>query len=196
MNISEEKILIAETLNGNNRAFEILMRAYEKKVFGLAFNFTNSPEEAKDILQDTFIRAYKNLSSFRGESSFSTWIYRIATNVCLTKYREKKYNLNFLRFNNEFSSDEKEENQIIDLNANLDHNLMKEEILGKIKAISEKLPPRQKIAFYLRFYEDMKISEIAKSMNITEGAAKRYIHNSINKIKKEIEKIGVKEFYG
>lgn len=195
MSSKEEKFLIEESIKGNDRAFEILMKSYEKKVFGLAYNFSNSLEDAKDIFQETFIKVYKNLSSFRGESSLSTWIYRIAANVCLSKYRQKKSNFLFLRFDNFRDNDNKEEIQIADYNCRIESKYAREEIVEKIKNIANKLPPRQKMAFCLRFYEDLKLTEIAKIMDISEGAAKRYLHNSIKKIKAEIEKIGVKEFY-
>jgi RNA polymerase sigma-70 factor (ECF subfamily) len=85
----DDTILIREAQSGNRGAFEELVRHYDQLVLRLALHLTGSEHEAQDVYQDAFLKAYKNIGSFRFECSFYTWIYRIVTNLCLDHLRKK-----------------------------------------------------------------------------------------------------------
>src|SRR5947208_9969928 len=82
--------LIRAAQRGDQDAFEQLVRAYDQSVLRLAMNLLRSPEDARDVYQETFLRVYRNLDSFRFDCSFHTWLYRIATNLCLDQLRKRK----------------------------------------------------------------------------------------------------------
>src|SRR5438270_13891800 len=86
----DESALIRAAQTGDSRAFEELVRMYDQSVLRLALNLLRSPEDANDIYQETFLRVYKNLHTFRFDCSFHTWLYRIVTNLCLDALRKRK----------------------------------------------------------------------------------------------------------
>src|SRR5438045_9752284 len=86
----EEAELIRAVQQGDQSAFEALVRSYDQSVLGLAMNLLRSPEDARDAYQEAFLRVYKNIHSFRFDCSFYTWLYRIVTNVCLDHLRKRK----------------------------------------------------------------------------------------------------------
>lgn len=90
MTIQEENDAVHRVLQGDANAFGPLVEAYQKNVYNLALRMTGNPEDALDMAQETFIKTYKSLSSFRGDSKFSVWLYRIASNVCLDFLRARK----------------------------------------------------------------------------------------------------------
>ena len=87
----EETDLIRAVQRGDQSAFEALVRSYDQSVLGLAMNLLRSPEDARDAYQEAFLRAYKNIHSFRFDCSFYTWLYRIVTNICLDHLEEAQY---------------------------------------------------------------------------------------------------------
>src|ERR1041385_5345858 len=87
---SDEASLIRAAQRGDAEAFEALVRAYDQNVLRIAFNLLRSPEDARDIYQEAFLRVYKNLHTFRFDCSFHTWLYRIVTNICLDHLRKRK----------------------------------------------------------------------------------------------------------
>src|SRR3989339_1670901 len=89
MNLNE-KILVKKSQNGDTRAFERLIKMHERKIYNLLLNMTGNKTVAEDFLQETFLNAWQKIKSFRGNSEFSTWLYRIAVNVVLMKWRKKK----------------------------------------------------------------------------------------------------------
>src|SRR5215831_15372419 len=86
----DEAALIRAAQRGDAEAFESLVRAYDQSVLRIAMNLLRSPEDARDIYQEAFLRVYKNLHSFRFDCSFHTWLYRIVTNICLDQLRKRK----------------------------------------------------------------------------------------------------------
>src|SRR5436305_14173047 len=86
----EEAELIRAVQQGDQSAFEALVRSYDQSVLGLAMNLLRSPEDARDAYQEAFLRVYKNIHSFRFDCSFYTWLYRIVTNICLDHLRRRK----------------------------------------------------------------------------------------------------------
>src|SRR5512135_399474 len=87
---ADDTLLIREAQRGNRAAFEELVRQYDQAVLRLALNLTRSEQDAQDIFQEAFLKAYRNLGSFRFECSFYTWVYRIVTNLCLDHLRKKQ----------------------------------------------------------------------------------------------------------
>ncbi len=87
-----EKLLVAKSKKGDIAAFEELISGYEKRAYNIAYRMMANEEDAKDMAQEAFIKIYKSIKNFREESSFSTWLYRIVTNVCLDEIRKRKRN--------------------------------------------------------------------------------------------------------
>jgi len=86
---SMEKALVDKSIRGDVEAFETLIRSHQKKVYNIALRMTKNPDDAQELSQDTFVRAFTAVRKFRGDSSFSTWLYRIAMNVCTDFLRKR-----------------------------------------------------------------------------------------------------------
>jgi len=180
--------LIIEARNGNNTAFSNLFYRYDKKVFSIAAQYFQSSDDAKDVYQEVFIRVYKGLKKFEFRSEFSTWLFRVTTNVCLThKAQYKRYN------NVSISHDENDESPKLDLKSSEDdepdNQLINSERKGKVQKAIESLAPKQKMAFKLKHLHDYKIKEIAKMMDCSEGTVKKYLFIATDKIRLKLKTI-------
>ena len=180
--------LIIEARNGNNTAFSNLFYRYDKKVFSIAAQYFQSSDDAKDVYQEVFIRVYKGLKKFEFRSEFSTWLFRVTTNVCLThKAQYKKFQ------NVSISPDENDESPKIELKSSEenepDNQLISTETKGKIQSAVDSLAPKQRMAFMLKHIHNYKIREIAKMMECSEGTVKKYLFIATDKLRLKLKTI-------
>ena len=177
--------LIIQAQNGNVMALEELIYRYDKMVLRIAMKYTGDSDDAKDIYQEVFIRVFKGLSNFQFKSEFSTWLFRITSNTCISFKR--KYNKT-----NHFSlNDEKNENYLStipdDSELSPDSLAVNSEYGNKIDKALSTLSPNQKMSFLLKHYEGYKIREIAEIMNCKEGTIKKYLFDAVKRLKKQLE---------
>jgi len=180
--------LIIEARNGNNTAFSNLFYRYDKKVFSIAAQYFQSSDDAKDVYQEVFIRVYKGLKKFEFRSEFSTWLFRVTTNVCLThKAQYKKFQ------NVSISPDEHDESPKMELKSSEenepDNQLISTETKGKIQSAVDSLAPKQRMAFMLKHIHNYKIREIAKMMECSEGTVKKYLFIATDKLRLKLKTI-------
>lgn len=170
--VSEKKI-IEKVLGGDANAFEELVLRYEKTVYNLALRMVGDRDDAFDMTQEAFIKAYGSLSSFRGDSKFSVWIYRITTNVCLdflrSKSRKQQVSLTV--------SDDDEDAQldIPDPKADPEQQLIKKISMQSVEEGLKTLPDKQRQILVMRELGGMSYAEIGKALSIEEGTVKSRI---------------------
>jgi RNA polymerase sigma-70 factor (ECF subfamily) len=164
--------LISRFLNGDSMAFEQLVYRYDRSVLSIAARYTNCSDDAKDIYQETFIRVFKGLPKFKQESEFSTWLFRITTNVCLTRIASKRKEQTVAIERNEDGVNERE---IPASDHGADIDVRKKEISSSIDNALKHLSPQQRMVFILRHDHEHKIKEIAEMMNCAEGTIKKYL---------------------
>ena len=182
--------LIVKAQRGDNSAFEELIYRYDRNVLSLALKFVNNRDDAKDIYQEVFIRVFRSLKNFQFRSEFSTWLYRITTNVCLSF--KKKQSKHFTVSINESDDNDSEVQTIPDNeNSSPEHYVSSSEIASRINSALENLSQRQKMVFVLKNYEGYKIKEIAVMLDCGEGTIKKYLFDANNKLRKQLS-----EFYG
>lgn len=168
-----ENGVIRSVLDGNINDFEQLVTAYEKNVYNLALRMVGDPDDAADITQETFIKAYRALGSFRGDSKFSSWIYRIASNVCLDFLRSRSRRAQVpLSFENE---DAEGEVELPDMSQNPEEVLMKKLSMEAVRRGMEKLPPKQRQILVLRELCGLSYAELAQTLSVEEGTVKSRI---------------------
>lgn len=168
-----ENGVIRSVLDGNINDFEKLVTAYEKNVYNLALRMVGDPDDAADITQETFIKAYRALGSFRGDSKFSSWIYRIASNVCLDFLRSRSRRAQVpLSFENE---DAEGEIELPDMSQNPEKVLMKKLSMEAVRRGMEKLPPKQRQILVLRELCGLSYAELAQTLSVEEGTVKSRI---------------------
>ena len=168
-----ENGVIRSVLDGNINDFEQLVTAYEKNVYNLALRMVGDPDDAADITQETFIKAYRALGSFRGDSKFSSWIYRIASNVCLDFLRSRSRRAQVpLSFENE---DAEGEIELPDMSQNPEEVLMKKLSMEAVRRGMEKLPPKQRQILVLRELCGLSYAELEQTLSVEEGTVKSRI---------------------
>jgi RNA polymerase sigma-70 factor, ECF subfamily len=182
--------LIIMARNGSEFAFEQLVHRYDRQVFSIAANYVRSSEDAKDIYQEVLIRIYKGLPKFEFRSEFSTWLFRIATNVCLT-HRTNNRKHKFVSLD-ERSDDDDEghpHTQYLSDECKTDQGILDKEISKNIQEAIRNLSPKQKIVFTLRHFQGFKLKEIAKMMDCTEGTVKKYLFTAVQKMRMDLKEI-------
>lgn len=183
--------LIIQTQKGDQNAFEQLVYRYDRSVLSIAMRYTINEDDAKDLYQEVFIRVYRGMKNFRFQSEFSTWLFRITTNVCLTYKSRSKEHLR-VSINKDYDD---EENGFTAKEELVYEGSSPEEIssgkdLGKIvNAAVESLSPKQRMTFILKHYEGYKIREIAEMLNCKEGTVKKYLFDAIKNLRKKLSPV-------
>jgi RNA polymerase sigma-70 factor (ECF subfamily) len=188
MNSLSDNELIIKAQKGDEKAFCELIYRYDKKALAIITSYRNDADTAKDIYQEVFLRVYNGLKNFRFESEFSTWLYRITVNVCIT-FKEREKRARHVSIDEDISGDEGSETTLAEIiagDSSADEEIINSELRGRIDEAVEKLSPKQKMAFTLKHYQDLKIREIAKLMSCTEGAVKKYLFIATGKLKNEL----------
>ena len=187
----KDEILIKNAQRGDMQAFEQLVTRYDRQVLGIANSFRNNVEDAKDIYQEVFIRVFKGLNNFQFKSEFSTWLFRITSNVCIS-YQRKKGNLEHDSLDKELRNSDDGNFKLADTIAGdeeTDAQVFQSDSARLINLALNKLPAQQRMAFSLKYYQDYKIREIAKIMNCNDGTVKRYLFVATRKMRSHLEKV-------
>lgn len=179
--------LVALAQKGERKAFEELVERYKQKAYRIAFNFTRDREEAKDLSQEAFLRAFTHLGRFDQRSSFYTWFYRILVNICLD-HRRRGQRVFWQPFQ-EQDGKMAEENEMVSPVPSPDRQAMSGEIARKIGAALNLLPPKQRTAFLLKNHQGLSIREIAKVMQTAEGTVKTHIHRAVTALRQSLAEL-------
>ena len=172
--IEDEAALVEACLAGRRDAFDVIVERHRRQVYQLCFRYVGSHEDAADLAQDTFIRAFKGLRGFKGQSSLSTWLYRIAVNVCLNRVALKTPRPE--QIGTLDRADHKAERP--------DVTLLREERAEEVRAAIRNLPPKQRATLILRVYHELPHEEIAGILGSSVGAAKANFFHALANLKK------------
>jgi RNA polymerase sigma-70 factor (ECF subfamily) len=166
-----DQLYITKVINGDTNAFAYLVDAYKNMVFSLAFKMTKNREEAEEVSQDTFIKAFKNLNKFKGDSKFSTWLYRITYHACLDAIKKNK------KHNNSLEINEITYNQI----ASVDTILQGIERKERAKVMNDcllKLPEEERSLIWMFYFDELSLKEIIEVTEISESNLKVKLHRA------------------
>ncbi len=182
----DDTVLIREAQRGNRAAFEELVRQYDRAVLRLALHLTGSEADAQDIYQEAFLKAYRNLASFRFECSFYTWIYRIVSNLCLDHLRKRQVRKEDAPVATDKDGEEYDViGQVADdrAAANPERDLLSRELSGRIARTLQKLSPRERMVFELKHYHGLKLRTVGEILNTTEETAKNTLFRATQKMR-------------
>jgi RNA polymerase sigma-70 factor (ECF subfamily) len=184
---STEKELIIKAQNGDTIAFEQLVYNYDRAVLSIAMRYVRDEDDAKDIYQEVFIRVFRGLKKFEFRSEFSTWIFRITTNVCLT-YKSRKKEQIMVPLEDEIDDEKSYETiDIISRERSPEEETADNDLGLLIGNAVDSLTTRQRITFVLKHYEGYKIREIAEMLNCKEGTVKKYLFDAVKNLKKKLK---------
>jgi len=178
--------LVSAFQNGQIDAFNLLMLRHKEKAVQLAWVKTGNWEDAKDIAQDAFVKAYHALQNFRGQAKFSTWLFTLVVNTARDHWR-RKHPLRWLTWKNQDEMDLFFEVQESPAGRH-DKVFESRETAEQIAHAAAGLPERQRLIFTLRFFQDSSHAEIAQILGISEGTVKAGLHFALKKFKEALKK--------
>jgi len=178
-----ELVVLAQ--KGHGEAFGVLVERYKKKAYRIAFDFTRDREEAKDLSQEAFLRAFSGLKGFDFRASFYTWFYRILVNICLD-YRRRRGRVSWEPLDRKAELASRQEVTGVSLP---ERELAAEEISRKVQRALEALPAKQRTAFLLRNHQGLSIREIAQVMKSAEGTVKVHLHRAVAALRQSLAEL-------
>ena len=189
IHLENEATLVAEAKEGSAEAFTVLVNQYERNIFHLALNITSNKEDAEDVLQESFLKAYTNLGRFQGNSRFYTWLVRIAVNESLMKLRKR-------RSDRQVSLDEKLETdddnllprEIVDWGDNPEQRYAKTEWQEILAEATQTLEPAFRTVFTLRDVEQLSTEETAEALGLSVPAVKSRLLRARLKLRQRLNK--------
>lgn len=171
--------LVASSLAGNRDAFDVIVERHRRHVYQLCYRFVGNHEDASDLAQDVFIRAYRGLRTFKGQSALGTWLYRIAVNVSLNKVggtAPKFEPVDRLLLGNDGRAASHDESAA--------ERLLRNERAGQVRAAIARLPKKQRATLILRVYHELPHEQIAAILGSSVGAAKANLFHALSNLKK------------
>ena len=184
--VEAEGFSLAALQKGDPEEFSRLVGTYSGKIYRLAIKMLNQQQDAEDVLQETFVKAYRGLKSFDGRSKLSTWLFRIATNEALMIIRRKHPEVISIDEPVETEEGEQEPIQIIDWCCLPENELLSEETKGILDAAVQKLPERLKVVFLLRDIDDLSTHETAEVLGLTDTAVKTRLSRARLRLREEL----------
>lgn len=172
--VSDDRVLVEACLAGRREAFDAIVDRHQRQVYQLCYRFAGNHEDASDLAQDVFIRAYRGLHSFKGNSAFSTWLYRIGVNVCLNRVGARTVKWTTLD-----AADQADPHA-----ERADAKILRRERAEEVRAAIARLPKKQRAALILRIYHDLPHDEIAEIVGTSVGAVKANFFHALANLKK------------
>ncbi|MFC2102178.1 RNA polymerase sigma factor [Bacteroidota bacterium] len=174
--------IISRIKSSDQSAFRELVEHYQHKAFSLTFRILGDEEEAKDAVQEGFIKIWQNIRSYNPASKFTSWMYRIMANCAIDRYRK-------LQRQNEVTIDLVPETSMNGLSSDLSAAMDNQEIARTIRFLSGKLPEKQQLVFILRDIQGMESYEVQSVLGISETQVKSNLHHARKSIRKKIEAV-------
>ena len=172
----DEPALIEACLAGQPGAFDLIVERHRRAVYQVCYRFVGNHEDASDLSQDVFVRAFRGLKSFRRQSSVGTWLYRIGVNVCLNRLNTKTP-----------ATEELEARQHVDTRGESPADrLLKDERAARVRMAIARLPRKQRATLILRMYHEMSHQQIAEVLGSSVGAVKANLFHALANLKRQL----------
>ena len=170
----DDGALVQACLSGRREAFDVVVERHRRQIYQLCYRFVGNHEDASDLAQDVFVRAYRALRGFQGQSALGTWLYRIGVNVCLNRVNAKAPRLEPI-----------DAVERVDARGEpADVGLMRQETALRVRGAIARLPPKQRATLILRTYHELPHEEIAKILGSSVGAVKANFFHALANLKK------------
>jgi RNA polymerase sigma-70 factor (ECF subfamily) len=188
--LESDAIAVERTLAGDREAFRVLVERHSRNVYRLAYRMTGNQQDAEEVVQEAFLRAYQKLSQFASRANFGTWVYRIAANYAIDRMRQRKSEDS----NRQHPARETEEGAEVDLMSTIPDGAPSPERLAQSGQLAVQmrralcqLTPAERTAFVMRHWGGSGIEEIADALKSSTSAAKNTVFRSVQKLRKALE---------
>ena len=174
---ADDRALISAFVGGRREAFDVIVTRHQRAVYQLCYRFVGNHEDAADLAQDVFVRAFKGLQNFKGESALGTWLYRVGVNACLNRLATKRP-----------ESEPLDAVQRADPHAShpLDA-IVRGERAAAVRRAIRKLPPKQRATLMLRVYQELSHEEIARALGSSVGAVKANFFHALGNLRRLLQ---------
>jgi RNA polymerase sigma-70 factor, ECF subfamily len=183
-------LAVSKARSGDTDAFRVLVERHSRSLFRLAFRMTGNQQDAEDVVQESFLRAYKQLARFDERASFGTWLYRIAANCSLDLVRSRKRRNEHLAPASESAAEV--EDPVVSLPStapNPERMALSSEVRERVALAMRDLSPTERTAFVLRHFEGMCMEEVGRVLECQPGAAKHSVFRAVQKLRRALEPI-------
>jgi RNA polymerase sigma-70 factor (ECF subfamily) len=172
-----DQALVEAFLNGRPEAFDVIVRRHQRTIYQLCYRFVGNHEDAADLSQDVFVRAFRGLRRFRGGSALSTWLYRVGVNTCLNRLAVKRPAMESI------DAAPRADGQAVDPVARLLHD----ERAARVRAAVARLPRKQRATLMLRVYQELSHDEIAQVLGSNVGAVKANFFHALGNLRRMLQ---------
>lgn len=183
MEAGDVAAVLARASGGDGEAFSLLVNSHARMAFRLAYRLTGDERDAEDVVQESFIRAYRQINRFEARSNFATWLHRIVVNCAMDALRSRHTR----RAERMGEPVEDIPDAPVSIAPSPERLAMSTEIRRRVDASMETLTPRERIAFALRHYEGRSIEEIGRTLGVQQSAAKHAIFRAVKKVRASLE---------
>jgi len=174
---AEDRVLVAAFLAGSQEAFTVIVSRYQRTVYQVCYRFVRNHEDAADLAQDVFVRAFKGLKHFKGDAALSTWLYRVGVNCCLNRLAVKRP-----------ATESIDDSQHVDQrNDDPLRAVVRGEKAAQVRKAIAQLPPKQRATLLLRVYQELSHEEIATILGSSVGATKANFFHALGNLKRLLE---------
>lgn len=188
MDAREEAILLDQARDGCEQSFEVLVKQNSEKMIQLAWRMVNNRSDAEEIAQEAFLRFYRSIDSFRGDSRVSTWLYRTVSRLCIDYLRREKIKRKLFFFNKPDSDYDPIDHSPSHTTPQDDQAIAREEIAHVLQAM-ESLSARQRAVLTLRHQEQLPLKEIATILGLSEGSVKVHLHRAVQSLRSSLAQL-------
>lgn len=182
---TDEELMLAHK-NGNEDALEMIIDRYKHRIVCFSYRFLGNLGDAEDVAQDVFLRVHQNVINYEPQAKFSTWIYTIAHNLCISLLRKRKHFIVWSFKRNSIDGDDDKEQDILDNSKLPNEKIEEKDVSGHIKIAIEKLPLEQKEVIIMREYQGLNYQEIADILNYSLVKVKILIYRARMNLKKKL----------
>ena len=170
----DDRAAIQACQRGEREAFDRLVERYQRDVYRLCFRYVNNHHDANDMAQEVFLKAYRAIAKFRGDSSFSTWLYRIAVNTCLNFRQSRR------------AAHEPLSEALPDLAPPVAQSIEEDQRAASVRAAVAKLPEKQRATLILKLYHELTHEEVARILGSSVGTVKANLFHALNNLRKTL----------
>jgi RNA polymerase sigma-70 factor (ECF subfamily) len=184
--IPNENLLISQSQSGDAQAFCLLAKRYERRIYSLALHYCRNSHDAEDLSQEVWLKAYQAVATFRGQSTFYTWLRRITINCFLNHRRSRlfrrdlKYDFNQLEFGDPAIANYTTE---VNLETTVQNKVLVDRVMKALSAVT----PNQRLIFLLKHHEGMTCDEIARELGCSTGSVKKSLFRTVSKLRAHLE---------
>jgi len=174
---AEDRVLVAAFLAGSTQAFDVIVTRHQRAVYQVCYRFVRNHEDASDLAQDVFVRAFKGLKNFKGDSALTTWLYRVSVNCCLNRVAVKRPDTEPLEATRH--EDQRSDDPL--------RAVVRGEKAAEVRRAIAQLPPKQRATLLLRVYQELSHEEIAGILSCSVGAAKANFFHALGNLKRLLQ---------